>query len=165
MAFVKILAVLVVGAAVLGGAPAFAADLVPEPAKAEAPRHTFDQAKALVDEGVAHIKAVGPDKAFADFNDPAGKWIRGELYLFAFDKKGVYRATGYRPERTGQNAWEMTDAAGLKVVQEIVKKAKRDGTATVDYLWKNPTTGKLENKTSYVVQVGDHVVGAGFYHK
>lgn len=165
MAFVKILAALGIGAVILGGAPTLAADLVPAPAKAEAPRYTFDQAKALVEEGAAHIKAVGPDKAYADFNNPAGKWIRGELYLFAFDKKGVYLATGFRPERTGQNAWNMTDAAGLKVVQEIVKKARRDGTATVDYLWKNPTTGKLENKTSYVVQVGDHVIGAGFYHK
>ena len=153
-----------VGVVVGMAAPAtvLAADKAAAP---EVERHGFDQAKALVDEGVAHMKKAGPDKAFADFNDPKGKWIRGDLYLFAFDAKGVYRATGYRPERTGQNAWDMTDAAGLKVVQEIIKKAKRDGSGTVDYLWKNPATGKLENKTSYVVQVGDYVVGAGFYHR
>lgn len=164
MSFAKFLAVLVIGSAVLGGVSARAAEPKPD-SPAEAPRHTFDQAKAMVEEGALHMKAVGPEKAFADFNDPKGRWIVRDLYLFAFDKKGVYKATGFRPERTGQNAWDMTDAAGLKVVQEIVKKAKRDGTATVDYLWKNPATGKLENKTSYVVQVGDYVLGAGFYHK
>ncbi len=164
MAFAKFLAALLVGSALLGGFPVRAADTAPA-AAVEAPRHTFEQAKSLVDDGALHMKAVGPEKAFADFNDPKGKWVQGDLYLFAFDKRGIYRATGFRPERTGQNAWEMTDAAGLKVVQEIIKKAKRDGTATVDYLWKNPTNGKLENKTSYVALAGDYVIGAGFYHK
>lgn len=132
---------------------------------AEAPRRSFEQVKAFVDDAVAFMKKVGPDKAFQAFNDPQGKWIKGDLYIFAFDNKGVYRATGYKPERTGSDAWKMTDGAGLLVVQEIIKKARRDGSGLVDYLWKNPTTGKLENKTSYVVQVGDHVIGAGFYHK
>ena len=132
---------------------------------APAVRHGYEQAQALADDAVAFMKKVGPEKAFAAFNDPKGKWIKGDLYVFAFDAKGVYKATGFRPERTGSDAWEMTDAAGLKVVQEIIKKAKRNGSGLVDYLWKNPSTGKLENKTSYVVQVGDYVVGAGFYHK
>jgi cytochrome c len=165
MPFAKSLASLLIGAAILSGGVVSASAASAAEIGTEAPRHTFDQAKALVEAGAAHLKAVGPDKAFADFNDPKGQWVQGDLYLFAFDRKGVYRATGFRPERTGQNAWEMTDPAGLKVVQEIVKKARRDGAATVDYLWKNPATGKLENKTSYVVQAGDYAVGAGFYHK
>lgn len=129
------------------------------------PRHGYEQVQALVDDAVAHLKKVGPDKAFAAFNDPKGKWVKDDLYVFVFDAKGVYRATGFRPERTGSDAWELTDAAGLKVVQEIIRKAKRNGSGLVDYLWKNPASGKLENKTSYVVQVGDYVVGAGFYHQ
>jgi cytochrome c len=144
--------------------PALAAEPAKEPQAA--PRHTYEQAKRLVDRAVAHLKKVGPDKAFADFNDANGKWIEDELYIFVFDMKGVYKATGFKPERTGSDAWNMKDASGrLAVVQEIVKKAKRDGEAMVDYLWKNPANGKLENKTSYVVKAGDYVVGAGFYHK
>lgn len=131
-----------------------------------APRHTYEETKRFVDGAVAHLKKAGPDKAFADFNDPAGKWIAEDLYIFVFDMKGIYRATGFKPGRTGSDAWKMKDASGtLFVVQEIIKKAKRDGEALVDYLWKNPATGKLENKTSYVVRAGDYVVGAGFYHQ
>lgn len=131
-----------------------------------APRHTYEQAKRLVDRAVAHLKRVGSDKAFADFNDSAGRWVEDDLYVFVFDMKGVYKASGFKPERTGADAWKMKDASGrLYVVQEIVKKAKRDGEATVDYLWNNPATGKVENKTSYVVKAGDYVVGAGFYHQ
>lgn len=129
-------------------------------------RHTYEQVKEFVDSAVLHLKKVGPDKAFADFNSPKGPWIRDDLYIFVFDQKGIYKATGYRPERTGSEAWKMKDASGTRlVVQDIVKRAKRDGTALVDYLWQNPATGKLENKTSYVVHVEDYVVGAGFYHQ
>lgn len=155
-----------VGAALLGvflsSSPVLAAETKEQP---QAARHGFEEVQAMVDDAVAFMKKVGPEKAFAAFNDPKGKWIKGDLYIFAFDAKGVYMATGYRPERTGSDSWEMTDAAGLKVVQEIIKKAKRNGSGLVDYLWKNPATGKLENKTSYVVQVGDYVIGAGFYHR
>lgn len=132
---------------------------------AETPRHSFDQVKPFVDDAVAFLKKAGPDKAFAAFNDPKGKWLKDDLYIFVFDMAGVYQASGFKPQRTGSDAWMMKDAAGLLVVQEIVKKARKDGQALVDYLWKNPATGKLENKTSYVVQVGDYVLGAGFYHK
>lgn len=130
------------------------------------PPHTYEDVKAFVDSAVAHLKKVGPQKAFADFNAPTGRWIEGDLYIFVFDQKGIYMATGYRPERTGTEAWKMKDASGTRlVVQDIIKKAKRDGAASIDYLWQNPMTGKLENKTSYVVQSDDYVVGAGFYHK
>lgn len=143
-------------------APAFAGS---GPVK-DAPRHTYEEVKNFVDAAVAHLKKAGPEKAFADFNDPAGMWVEGDLYIFVFDQKGIYRATGYKPERTGSEAWKMKDASGTRmVVQDIIKKAKRDGAATVDYLWMNPATGKLENKTSYVVREGEYVVGAGFYHK
>lgn len=155
-----------VGAALLGvfllSSPVLAAEAKDPPQTA---RHGFEEVQAMVDDAVAFMKKVGPEKAFAAFNDPKGKWIKDDLYIFAFDAKGVYMATGYHPERTGSDSWEMTDAAGLKVVQEIIKKAKRNGSGLVDYLWKNPATGKLENKTSYVVQVGDYVIGAGFYHR
>ncbi|MEW5728135.1 MAG: cache domain-containing protein [Pseudomonadota bacterium] len=144
--------------------PAVAADKAAE--AVPAPAATYEQTKKFVDRAVAHLKKVGPEKAFADFNDASGKWIDGDLYIFVFDMKGVYKATGFRPERTGSNAWDMKDATGqMYVVREIIKKAKRDGEALVDYLWKNPATGKIQNKTSYVVKVGDHVVGAGFYHQ
>lgn len=159
MSFLRVFAIVLALAS--PALPAFAQDAKP----AAAPRHTFDQVKPFVDDAVALLKKSGPDKAFAAFNEPKGKWVKDDLYIFVFDSKGVYKATGYKPERTGAEAWTMKDAAGLLVVQEIIKKARKDGQGLVDYLWKNPATGKLENKTSYVVQAGDYVVGAGFYHR
>lgn len=166
MSLAKIFAVMLAAALPLAVMPAQGQEVqAAETKPAEPPRHNFEQVKPFVDDAVAFMKRVGPEKAFEAFNDPKGKWVKGDLYIFAFDKKGVYRATGFKPERTGSDAWKMKDGAGMLVVQEIIKKAKREGSALVDYLWKNPTTGKLENKTSYVVQVGDYVIGAGFYHK
>lgn len=125
----------------------------------------YEQVQILVDSAAAFLAENGPERAFLAFNDSKGKWIKGDLYVFAFDQQGVFRASGFHPEQTGSNAWDLTDAAGIKIVQEIIAKANRNGSGMVDYLWKSPVTGKLESKSSYVVKVGDFIIGSGFYHR
>lgn len=154
----KLIAAALFAAVLLAVHPAAAVDQKPS-------RATYDQTKSFVDEAVALYRRVGAQQAFKAFNDPKGRWVRGDLYIFAFDLKGVYMATGYRPERTGTNAWAMKDAAGAPVVQEILRAANAKGNALVDYLWTNPVSGLVENKTSYVVKVDKYVIGAGFYHR
>ena len=41
--------------------------------------------------------------------------------------------------------------------------AKKDGEGWVDYKWPNPTTKKVEGKSSYVKKVGDLIIGVGIY--
>ena len=133
------------------------------PGAGNKPAQGYAQAQSLVDEAATFLRQAGPDQAFAAFNDPNGKWVRGDLYIFAFDQKGTYRATGFQPERTGTNAWELTDVSGFKVVQAIIAKSQRNGSGLVEYLWKNPLSNRIEMKTSYVLKVDDFVIGAGFY--
>ena len=40
-----------------------------------------DIAKRLVNKGIAHIKAVGPEQAARDFMDQDGEFIKGSFYL------------------------------------------------------------------------------------
>jgi cytochrome c len=58
---------------------------------------------------------------------------------------------------------DLTDAAGNPVVKNLIDAAKAKSEGTVDYVWRNPVTNKVEKKRSYVKKVGDYVVGVGYY--
>jgi cytochrome c len=42
---------------------------------AAADRGTADEATVLVKKGIAYLKANGPEKAYAAFNDPQGQFV------------------------------------------------------------------------------------------
>src|SRR5450759_4213831 len=78
----------------------------------------------FVDEAIAYGKKVGKDKAVAEFNNPKGKFVRGELYIYAYTWDGVALANGGNPSLVGQNLIDMTDPNGVKVIQELMKVAR-----------------------------------------
>src|SRR5512143_214120 len=71
-----------------------------------------DQAKTMVDEAVAFLNASGKQKALAEISNPTGKWVKGELYVFAYDLSGVVVAHPINPKLIGKNLLEVPDAAG-----------------------------------------------------
>ena len=143
---------LVAVAAALLTAPAFAAD-----------RATPEQAKSLVADAVAYLKAKGPDEATKAFQDPKGSFRRGELYVFVFDTEGRYVASGANPKLAGSDAANLKDAEGKPIVQAMITETKDKPTAVIDYVWLNRQTNKVEHKHSYVTRDGRYIVGAGTY--
>ncbi|MBP2308844.1 hypothetical protein GBZ48_09565 [Azospirillum melinis] len=143
---------LVAVAAALLTAPAFAAD-----------HATPEQAKSLVSEAVAYLKAKGPDEATKAFQDPKGSFRRGELYVFVFDTDGRYVASGANPKLAGSNAADLKDAEGKPIVQAMITETKDKPNAVIDYVWLNRQTNKVEHKHSYVTRDGRYIVGAGTY--
>lgn len=121
-----------------------------------------DDAKALVKKAVAAIKEKGNDKALAEFNDPAGKFVKGELYIFVFDSKGVTLAHGATAKLVGKNMYPLKDSTGKFFVQDLIKVAQGGG-GWSEYKWTNPTSKKIETKMSYVEPSGELTVGCGFY--
>jgi cytochrome c len=51
-------------------------------------RGTAREAEVLVHKAVAHLKAAGPDKAFADFTNGAGGFTNTDLYIVGC---GIYQ--------------------------------------------------------------------------
>jgi cytochrome c len=131
------------------------------------PRADAEQAKRFFDRAVASVQQLGAEKAFASFNDPSGEFVKGDLYVFAFDLDGRYRASGAAPQVVGSAVKDMTDAMGNPVVKNIIDtaNAKGEGEGTVDYIWRNPVTNKMEKKHAYVKKVGQDVLGVGYYSK
>lgn len=127
-------------------------------------RGTADEAKALVDKAVVHIKAVGAPKAYADFT-ATGKWQDRDLYIFAYSFDGTNLAFGDKPGMVGKNLFDLKDANGLYVIRELAEVAKTKGSGWVNYSWSDPITKKIQPKSSYVVRVpgADAFIGAGIY--
>jgi cytochrome c len=126
---------------------------------------TADQAKALVEKGLAHIKTVGMEKAFEDFTAKDGKWQEKDLYIFVVKFDGVTVAHGGNKGLIGKDMLGLKDANGQTFIKSMVDAAKTKGTSWVDYMWTNPQTKKVEPKSSYIVRIPnyDGFIGVGIY--
>jgi methyl-accepting chemotaxis protein len=122
-----------------------------------------ERAIAMVKKAVSHLSAAGPQRAFDDFEDPAGLFQMGDLYVMVFDGQGVIQAHGRRPEIRGRNDWDVTDADGKHQTREVIEVATTRGAGWIDYRWENPRTGQIEPKSTYVEGCGDYIVGCGVY--
>lgn len=130
-------------------------------------RGTADEAKAMADNGLAHIKAVGPDKAFADFSEKEGKWHNKDLYIFAVKFDGTVVAQGANKALIGKNLMDLKDPDGKFFIKEMIELGKAKGNGWVDYSYTDPQTKKFAPKSSYVARVPgyDGILGVGIYKK
>jgi cytochrome c len=124
---------------------------------------TLDSARALAERAAGFLAAAGPDVAFRHFMNPAGGFVEGDLYVFVFDLEGRLRASGGWPETVGARIG-IDDGAG-GIYARMRRLALDAGKGWIDYSWYNPCTRKLEPKASYILRVGDFIVGVGAYKK
>ena len=121
------------------------------------------EATALVDKAITFYKANGKDKAFAEFSNPKGQFVKGELYIFIWDLSGVTLAHGANEKLINKDVSQLKDTDGKLFVQEALQTAKSMGSGWVDYKWTNPTTKKVEGKSTYVKKVDELIFCCGIY--
>lgn len=122
-----------------------------------------DDVVKFVGQGLAYAKTHGKDAFFKEVMNPSGEFIKGELYIYAYDYDGNVLAHGAKPHLVGKNLINMADKNGNKLIRELIKAAK-DGTGWVEYFWQNPTTKKIEKKLGYAVNLdGISWFGSGTY--
>lgn len=124
---------------------------------------TADEAKALCDKAAAYLKEVGPEKAFPEFDDPHGRFVDRDLYVFVRSLDGNTVAHGANVHMIGHTSLSLRDADGKLYNKEMIELATAKGDGWVDYRWVNPIDKKIEQKSSFIERVGDYVVGVGFY--
>ncbi|MDB5959636.1 MAG: hypothetical protein JWP59_930 [Massilia sp.] len=122
-----------------------------------------EQAKDLLTKAVAYQEKVGPARAFCAFNDPSGDFHKGPLYVFAINMDGIYFANSAAPTLVGVSLRDTKDAAGKPFGKDIMRVIATQGEGSVDYMWLNYTTNKVEKKRSFVKRVEDFVLGVGYY--
>lgn len=124
---------------------------------------TKDEAVAMVKRGVAAVKAMGADKAYAEFSAPGGKWVDRDLYLMVFRLDGTALAHGTNPKQIGMNLIDRKDIDGKEFLRERMELARAKPSFWQDYKFLNPVSKKIEAKTSYCERLEDTVVCAGVY--
>ena len=119
-----------------------------------------DQAVALVERAVQHLKAKGPERAYADFETSNSAFMFAEYYVYVLD----FNAHVYvHPTLKGKNVMDLADSDGKTFFQPIIASARSFGKGWEDYRWLNPITQKIEQKSAYFQRVGDIVIACGIY--
>ncbi len=120
------------------------------------------EAKKMMEQAVAYIRAHGEEKALKEFNRPSGKFQWRDLYVFAYDPNGII--IGHpNAKLIGQNLYNESDSQGKFFSKEIVDLANTRGTGCVDYTYLNPLTRQEEFKITFFYKMGGLIVCCGAY--
>ncbi|MDG6249843.1 cache domain-containing protein [Methanocalculus sp.] len=119
---------------------------------------------AFVQTAFEYADMHGKEAALLAFNDPGGPFVKGDLYIFAYEKDGTTLALPFEPDQIGTSRSDLQDAEGRYFIREIIETGLAGG-GFVSYLYANPTHGfAVEPKISYVMKGGDGwVLGSGLY--
>ncbi len=127
---------------------------------------TEKDAIAMVERGAALIKAKGKAEMMKRIVARDPDFVQGALYIDMRDLyTGIVLAHPINPSIVGKNLTDIPDANGKQYRREIVALGQAKGTGWVDYLYKHPTSGKIEPKTTYIMRVDDVLLEAGIYKK
>jgi len=122
-----------------------------------------EEVVAVVEKAVEFYKANGRDKALAEFNRKDGLFAKGEDYVDVHDLNGVCLAHPVSPAKVGLNRMDLSDSAGKFYIRELVTTAKQKPSGWIEYVMKNPVSGKLENKLAYWKAYDGLIFKAGTY--
>ena len=127
---------------------------------------TEKDAVAMAERGAAVVKAKGKEEVMKRISAKDPDFVQGSLYIDMRDvKTGIVLAHPYNPSIVGKDLTDVPDANGKKYRREIIELAAAKGKGWVDYQYKNPTNGKIEPKTTYILLVDGVVLEAGLYKK
>jgi signal transduction histidine kinase len=122
-----------------------------------------DLAIKMVTSAASLIQTKGVDEGKKAISDSAGQYVKGELYVFAYDTTGTMVAHPKNPKLIGKNLINVPDVDGKLFRKDIISIALTKKNGWVDYKYKNPGNGKIEDKTTYVALAGSLIVCCGVY--
>ena len=119
---------------------------------------------AFVDSAATYAKTNGKEKALAEFNNPNGSFVNGELYIYAYDFNGTTLAHPFNPEKVGVNRLNEPDAHGGLFITDLRNMA-RNGNGFVRFYYINPVHNRtVEAKLGYVEKIDNGwFLGSGIY--
>ena len=117
---------------------------------------------AFVDSAAVYVKTYGKEKALAEFNNPNGSFVDGELYIYAYDFNGTTLAHPVNPEKVGVN--RLNEEEGGKIFRGYINELQ-NGNNFYRFTYVNPVHNRtLESKLGYAVQIDDDWwLGSGIY--
>jgi cytochrome c len=133
---------------------------------ARAAEPTEKDAIAMAERGAEVVRTKGKDELAKRLMAKDPEFLQGSLYIDMRDvKTGIVLAHPVNPSIVGKDLVDVPDASGKKYRREIIELAAAKGKGWVNYMYKNPVSGKIEPKTTYILREGDVVLEAGLYGK
>ncbi|NRR32221.1 cache domain-containing protein [Oxalobacteraceae bacterium] len=130
------------------------------------PEPNEKDAIAMTEKSAAFMKAHGKDELIKRIAAKDPEFIQGSLYVDMRDlHSGIVLAHPVNASIVGKDLTDVPDASGKRYRREIIELAQKKGKGWVDYQYKNPSSGKIEPKTTYILRVDDVVLEAGIYKK
>jgi len=123
---------------------------------------TAEEAMVLVRRALELRERGGREAFLQNLTDPAQGFHDRDMYVFALDRQGVYRAFGGKPEKVGSRVQDIAGVDGQALLESIVSQAEQDA-GWVEYDIVNPVSGAIQTKISYVTRVDDLYIGCGVY--
>ena len=139
-----------------------AGDLASAVASFKLQQGTADEAMALVGRALALRETSGRSAFVQNITQADRGFHDRDMYVFALDRQGCYRAFGGKPEKVGSRVQDIPGINGQALLESIVAQAEHEP-GWVEYDITNPQTGRVQTKMSYVTQVDDLYVGCGVY--
>lgn len=123
-----------------------------------------DEARSMVERATALIQRAGLHQAVPRFFDKAGEFFDRDMYIFVFNRQGIFTAFGPRPELVGKHLREIQGLEWEQLLRNGYRTLDENGSGWVDYKTVNPITGVVNQKVSYVSLLpGDLLIGCGVY--
>jgi methyl-accepting chemotaxis protein len=115
---------------------------------------TAEEAVALVMRAQELRETVGHDAFVRSLTEPQSGFHDRDMYVFALDRMGAYRAFGGKPEKVGSRVQDIAGVDGQALLASIIAQAEHEP-GWVEYDIVNPQTGAVQTKISYVMQIDD----------
>jgi len=124
---------------------------------------TADEAFALTNRAYALMQEVGFEAASDVLHDPQGGFVDRDLYVFVFDREGVYRIMGADRNRVGTSLFDAPGVDAQQLLDDAWHRCEQGG-GWVEYNIINLATGTVKGKSSYVLPLNDELlIGCGAY--
>ena len=118
----------------------------------------------MAERACALVHTVGLEQARAQLQDPRGGFVDRDLYVFVFDREGVYEVMGTELQKVGTS---LLDVSGVDDTQQVLEDAWEradQGGGWIEYNFTHPDSGQVRGKSSYVMPLqSDLLIGCGAY--
>ena len=122
-----------------------------------------EEAKQFVKKAIEFYKKAGKAIALAEYTNPKGPYIEGDMYVFVLNLKGTMLAHGVNEKYIGHDFIDVKDSDGRSFIREIVEVGNTKGSGFVDYKWYNPVTKEDLQKHVFFEKVDDVIICSGVY--
>ncbi|MGA2400670.1 MAG: cache domain-containing protein [Syntrophobacteraceae bacterium] len=126
-------------------------------------KRTRRDAMNWVGRAVDFFNAAGKRVALAEFTNPRGQFVDGEMYIFALGLQGAMVAHGANRRFVGEEWIDVKDPEGKPFIRDIIELATEKGNGWVEYTWYDPELKETLPKAVYFEKVDDVIICSGVY--